>query len=181
MDFFISDLHLGGRERLLYDGAPFPSPAEMADALVRNWNAAVGEDDRVFVLGDVADVRNEENAELLRSLKGHKTLVMGNNDGRGDAGSERWFLEAGFERVYPHPIVVKGFFILSHEPLFLGPAAPFSNIFGHVHAHPAIATETAQTFCACACRHNYTPVRYYQWDATRTDDMPSPLGFAEPS
>lgn len=177
MDFFTADLHLGGETPIRFDGAPFKTPAEMAEAIVRNWNTVVGENDRVFVLGDAADVRDDDTAALLRILRGHKILVMGNHDGRGDRAAEEWFRAAGFERVYDHPIVAKRFFVLSHEPIFMNSSMPFYNIFGHVHGHPAIVTQGPQTFCACACRHGFAPVRCAAWEDYRAEDCVDLLGF----
>lgn len=48
--------------------------------LVERWNAAVGDDDEVWVLGDVAMGRIDDSLEYVRELKGRKILVAGNHD-----------------------------------------------------------------------------------------------------
>jgi calcineurin-like phosphoesterase family protein len=56
----------------------------MDAALMANWNAAVGPEDEVWHLGDVA--RNpSEVAGLLARLNGTKHLIRGNNDPPGTA------------------------------------------------------------------------------------------------
>lgn len=156
--FFTSDTHFGHKAIIGYDEAPFGSIEEYDEALIERWNSVVGENDIVYHLGDFCFGNHAET--YLRRLNGHKVLVMGNHDQK----SIDYYRNAGFEKVYDHPIILRNFFILSHEPLFIAPSMPYMNIFGHVHIHPAVQTKSPNTLCVCACRHGYTPIRVEEWE-----------------
>jgi calcineurin-like phosphoesterase family protein len=79
--FFTSDTHFGHAGTLGLFGRPFASVAAMDDALVARWNAVVGADDEVWLLGDFAlGPGLKRAAALLDALAGRKHLVAGNND-----------------------------------------------------------------------------------------------------
>lgn len=154
-NFFISDTHFGHKNVLAYDNAPFASIEEYDEAIIKRWNEVVGNDDIVYHLGDFSLTSNiEKLTGWINRLNGRKRLVMGNHDNR----KVQFYYEAGFERVYDHPVILRGFFILSHEPMYMTPDMPYYNIYGHVHNHPAFHTETDNTMCVCACRHDYYPI-----------------------
>lgn len=52
----------------------------MNEALLANWADTVGEDDEIWVLGDVAVGRIAETPPPIASLPGRKHLVPGNHD-----------------------------------------------------------------------------------------------------
>ena len=79
MTFFTSDLHLGHRNIIRLCGRPFASLEEMDETLVSRWNRKVGQDDNVFVVGDLF-FRAEDPEGLLKRLNGRKTLILGNHD-----------------------------------------------------------------------------------------------------
>lgn len=87
--FFTSDTHWGDHRVLNIGRRPFGSVAEMDEALVANWNAAVGVGDEVWHLGDVAR-RAGDVAALLARLNGVKHLVRGNNDPPGTLAAQGW-------------------------------------------------------------------------------------------
>jgi calcineurin-like phosphoesterase family protein len=75
--------------------------------LIRRWNATVGPDDEVWVLGDVAKDRLDWGLSLVGALHGHKVLVAGNHDRchpLHGAAATRWlprYLAAGFRTITP--------------------------------------------------------------------------------
>lgn len=77
--FFTSDTHFGDHRVLNLYPRPFATVAEMDAELVRRWNAAVGLQDEVWHLGDVARIARRAG-EVLAQLNGVKHLVVGNND-----------------------------------------------------------------------------------------------------
>lgn len=159
--YFISDLHFGHNNIIKYCSRPFVDATEMDATLIANWNAVVGPDDVVWVLGDVSlSSKRDYIAELVGQLNGHKKLVLGNHDRLKVAQ----YYAMGFEFVSPYPVILKDFFILSHAPLFVNSNTPFFNIYGHVHNLEAYQTQTEHSFCCCVERHNYAPVRLPVFD-----------------
>ena len=51
--FFTGDLHFGHENVIAFDDRPFKSVEEMDAELIKRWNAKVGKDDFVYVLGDM--------------------------------------------------------------------------------------------------------------------------------
>ncbi len=81
-NFYISDLHLNHRNVLKFDERPFDSLDEMHNVIEANWNNVVTNEDYVYILGDVAWIKNDDIIGLLARLKGHKILIKGNHDDR---------------------------------------------------------------------------------------------------
>ena len=53
----------------------------MNEAIVKNWNDTVSDDDIVYLLGDVAMGSDlQANLRLINRLKGQKYLAYGNHD-----------------------------------------------------------------------------------------------------
>ncbi|WP_409345708.1 phosphoesterase [Paenibacillus sp. MBLB4367] len=128
--YLISDHHFGHKNIIDFESRPFGNVEEMTEAMIENWNAAVGKEDKVFHLGDFSFLNKEKTSAIVSRLNGYKTLIMGNHD-RGRPRS--WWLEAGFDEVSEHPIVYGGFFFLSHEPMYMNKHMPYVNVHGHIH------------------------------------------------
>lgn len=88
MRFFTADLHFGHENIISYCDRPFASVEEMNAGITARWNATVGDDDEVWVLGDVAMGRIDDSLRWIERLRGHKVLVTGNHD-RCWAGRKR--------------------------------------------------------------------------------------------
>ncbi|GJE83336.1 calcineurin-like phosphoesterase family protein [Methylorubrum thiocyanatum] len=89
--FFTSDTHFGDPRILRIDRRPFPDLPSHDAALVAAWNAVVGPDDTVWHLGDFAlGPPPECVAALLGDLRGHKHLIVGNNDGPATLAAPGW-------------------------------------------------------------------------------------------
>lgn len=156
--YMIADLHFGGTNIIRYENRPFSSKEEMEQVLIDNWNSIVEEEDTVYVLGDFSTGQSEEqDASILKRLKGRKILVMGNHDTH--RSPEKW-RQLGFAECSPWPIVLKEFFMLSHEPMYLNRNMPYANIYGHVHGNVSYQTVTEQSACVSVERINYTPVDF---------------------
>jgi len=121
---FSADLHLGHANIVTYCARPFADSVEMDRYLLETWNEAVGADDEVWVLGDLALGRIDESLALASRLQGTKVLVPGNHD-RCWAGQakltrrQEWlarYAEAGFEVVEgPVSLTVGGEAVLAHH------------------------------------------------------------------
>lgn len=159
-DFIIADTHFESESLLRMENRPFKSVSEMNEAMIINWNKVVCKDDRVFHLGDFADLSTEDKKRevsgIIERLNGHIVLILGNHD--------RDFIDfyRGFEEIeiYEFPIVYKEFWVLSHEPMYVSENMPYANIFGHVHNSPMYKTVSSRSFCACVERIGYKPISF---------------------
>lgn len=154
MIYFIADTHFSEENIILYENRPFDNVDEMDKKLLYHWNDIVNEDDVIYVLGDFG--ADGQEAFFLKQLKGKKFLVKGNHDLK----TNQYYRDAGFEEVYDHPIIIKNFWILSHEPLYVNSNMPYANLFGHVHNSPIIKTYSRQHYCVSVERINYTPISF---------------------
>ncbi len=128
MIYYIADLHFGHKNVLRHDNRPFDDVAAMNETLIRNWNSRVAADDTVYVLGDA--FWKGSGVEIFRRLNGHKRLIRGNHDYRGE-------LLSLWESVEPYAEIDDGGtrVVLCHYPI------PFYNrqhrgavmLYGHVH------------------------------------------------
>ena len=78
--YFISDLHFGHKNILTYDNRPFKTIEEHDNALVKNWNNTISNDDEVYILGDISWHNATKTIEIVKSLNGIKHLIVGNHD-----------------------------------------------------------------------------------------------------
>lgn len=79
--FFSSDTHFGHSNIIQHSHRPFPSVLSMDEALIKNWNQKVSNQDTIFFLGDFAYRSSEEKAnDILSQLHGKKILIYGNHD-----------------------------------------------------------------------------------------------------
>ena len=157
-DYFIADTHFGGENIRRYENRPFASAEEMDEAFIANWNQTVNSEDTVYVLGDFSDYgKPEKDAEILQRLKGRKILVMGNHDRHRTPQEWR---DLGFEECFSMPVLYEGFFLLSHEPLYINVNMPYANFYGHVHANPSYKDASKQSVCVSVERIDYTPVEF---------------------
>lgn len=110
MRWFTSDHHFGHARIIELCDRPFTDVDEMNATMVERWNARVGADDTVYVLGDFAMGRIADTLPLVSKLTGRKILIPGNHD-RCWAGEKRahrrqeWtarYLAAGFDNIYTH-------------------------------------------------------------------------------
>ena len=153
--FVTSDTHFNHKNIIEYCNRPFSSVEEMNEALIKNWNSVVSEDDTVFFLGDFCLGNKDEVIKFGTQLKGNKILVMGNHD-RVTASA---FTEAGFKTIYKKPTIIRfdEFDIsieFSHAPQY-HEGYQYPNIYGHVHDK---TVNDAKHYCACVEANNYKPV-----------------------
>ena len=79
--WFTSDLHLGHLTIIKYCNRPFRNARDMDEALIKNWNAVVKEEDTVYHLGDLA-MNNDYDytVSLVARLNGEIHHIEGNHD-----------------------------------------------------------------------------------------------------
>ena len=155
-DFFIADTHFGDSNIIRYENRPFTTVKEMDRILIEKWNSTVTAKDTVYVLGDFSlYCDSHKDKELISSLNGNKVLILGNHDTHRTAKEWR---ELGFWECSPWPIVYNGFFLLSHEPLYINSNMPYANIYGHVHGNVSYKDASEQSVCISVERINYQPI-----------------------
>jgi len=152
--FFIADTHFGADDIRRYENRPFETVEQMDAALTERWNSTVSEEDEIFVLGDFGAEGHE--TEVLKKLHGRKYLVKGNHD----VAQNEVYRQAGFAEVYDMPVLYKGFWLLSHDALYVNRNMPYANLFGHVHNTPIVRDYSSQHFCVSAERIDYTPIPF---------------------
>ena len=169
--FFTSDTHFNHKNIIRYCNRPWNSGKdvngqlivsddnvnEMNEAIISSWNKVVPPNALVWHLGDFALGDRSKIPEIVARLNGRINLVLGNHDHK----DVKRFLNAGFNRVYDHPVLINKFVILTHEPLeFLNVNCPFFQIFGHVHDSEHYQTWSKTGACVCVERHDYAPVSW---------------------
>jgi calcineurin-like phosphoesterase family protein len=130
--FFTSDTHFGHAGALSLYRRPFASVAEMNEAMVARWNAAVGPADEIWHLGDFSLHQPPETiAETLARLNGTKHLVFGNNDPPETTGLGHWASVAPYAELTLDGILL----VLCHYPFrsWRGMAKGSVNLHGHSH------------------------------------------------
>ena len=62
--------------------------------------------------------------------------------------------------MYDLPVILEGFWILSHDLLYVNTNMPYANIFGHVHNSPIIKDYSRQHYCVSVERIDYRPISF---------------------
>lgn len=164
MIYLTSDLHLGHQREFLYKPRGFSSIEEHDAAIVERWNSTVGEDDEVYVLGDLMLNNNERGMELLGQLKGKIHVVRGNHD--SDARIELYKSSPNVVEICEGKFLKynKYHFYLTHFPCLSANLEAESlkqctlNLSGHTHSRSKFFEDRPYVYnCACDA-HDCTPV-----------------------
>ena len=139
--FFMSDPHYDHANILTFldkEGnktRPFNSLEEMQETMVRNHNAVVGPEDKVYMLGDI--VMKKNSIRFLERLNGRKTLIAGNHDIFNTKEYLKVFDNVRGYKMYPNYGI-----IMSHIPVHpaqLEYRFKF-NVHGHLHTNHVMRT-----------------------------------------
>lgn len=146
--FFTSDLHLGHQKVLKFQDDEgnltrnFTTIEEHDACICDNWVSLVENEDKIFVLGDVAFTL--DGLELLRKLPGRKYLIRGNHD----IFSLRDYSYV-FEDIYGlyyYKGRGKTKLWLSHAPIHPQELRGRCNVHGHLH-HKIVPNATYLNVC----------------------------------
>lgn len=134
-NYFISDLHFGHKSVLSFDNRPFTNIEEHDQTLINNWNATVGMDDDVYVLGDISWYNATKTIDIFNQLNGSVHLIKGNHDGRLLRNRE---LQQRFCEITDYKelsLPEKKGLVLSHYPIpcFKNHYHGWYHFYGHVH------------------------------------------------
>lgn len=125
---FISDLHLGHKSIITFEGIYRNNPKTLEEHdqwIVDQWNSSVDKHDVVIVLGDICF--DKTKLPLFKKMKGSKHLLLGNHD--------KWSLNTYmpyFDKIVGYTNF-KGVAWLSHAPIHPGSLRGKFNIHGHTH------------------------------------------------
>lgn len=150
---------------LNFDGSkvrPWDDAEKMTEEMIEWYNELVDDQDRVYILGDVAFTAAHMRSTVSR-LKGRKVLVPGNHD---PVKMRKYFDLFDDVRGY----VVKKGFIMSHIPIHEQSLSRWQlNIHGHLHNNQVGADRydnglendrlhDKRYYCACVERTNFRPI-----------------------
>jgi len=137
--YFSSDLHLGHDRLFIYGERGFATIQEMNEAIIRNFNSIVDDDDDLYLLGDCVLGDLETGLAMLKQLRGRVHIILGNHDtDKRVAAYEQ--MENVVEVVLAKKIKYRKYhFYLSHYPTMTGNLEAESlhqvaiNLYGHTH------------------------------------------------
>lgn len=136
--YFTSDLHFGHNREFVYKPRGFNSIEEHDEALIKNWNEMITDEDEVYILGDLMLGDNAHGIECLNRLAGKKHYIIGNHDTarRIELYAQNGIICDG----YASYLKYNGYHLyLSHYPTMTGNLEKESlkqctcNLFGHTH------------------------------------------------
>lgn len=130
MKFYISDLHIGHKNILKFDGRPFWDLDDQNAEIIKRWNLAITNKDEVYILGDFA-WKNDMGLEVIKQLKGVKYLISGNHDKLNNALRNEFAWVENYAEIKDNGRDV----ILCHYPIAHWRNADYGTIhlYGHIH------------------------------------------------
>lgn len=78
--WFTSDLHFGHNREFLFKPRGFTNIKDMNETVLENFNSVVGENDEVYILGDLTLGDLDAAKPYLEKLKGKIHVIRGNHD-----------------------------------------------------------------------------------------------------
>lgn len=131
--FYIADWHYNHANAIAFDNRPFTSVEEMNESLIQRWNNVVGDEDTVYILGDMFWCKQEEAMPVLDKLKGKKILIKGNHDKCNNTDFAK-----KFEKITEYMEIKDGDrnIVLCHYPIpcFKNHFYGWYHLYGHVHS-----------------------------------------------
>lgn len=167
--YITSDLHLGHNQPFVYEPRGFSSIEEHDAAIIENINKVVGENDILYILGDLMLNDNENGINHLKQINCRNIfIVRGNHD-----TNSRLELYAALPNftVLGHAELIKHKkwnFMLSHYPMATSnlddEKKPFCRVWnccGHSHTNEKFDKLTNSIHCELDAWNNY-PVEIEQ-------------------
>lgn len=139
---------------------PWDDAEKMTEEMIQWYNELVGQDDRVYILGDVAFTPTHMKSTVGR-LNGRKCLIPGNHE---PTKMRKYFDLFDDVRGY----VQRQGFIMSHIPIHPNSLSRWKlNIHGHLHSNEVrersneldehFGEPDLRYYCACVERTNFRP------------------------
>lgn len=161
--FLTSDLHFGHDRGFLYEPRGFDNIGDHDETVIQNWNSIVGEDDDVYILGDLMLNDNAHGIECIKRLNGHLHIIYGNHDTDArkkiydelDAEIIGWATMLKYKKYH---------FYLSHYITLTGNLEAESlhqcaiNLYGHTHQQTNFYQDNPFNYHVGLDSHNNTPI-----------------------
>jgi calcineurin-like phosphoesterase family protein len=156
-----SDTHFCHDKEFVWQARGFNNVDEMNKTIVKNWNAAVGPEDTVYILGDcMMGMDYSSGINYLSQLNGLKYIAYGNHD--TDTRLEKYrqsglFMDVAFGYRLKY---VDCMFILTHYPQYvanMGEEKPLWNLHGHTHSKEKFS-DIFHAYNVALDAHNNIPV-----------------------
>lgn len=145
--WFTSDMHFGHNQEFIWKARGFSSIEEHDEAIIRNWNETVSQEDKVYILGDLMLGNNTHGMDCIKQLNGEKYIIIGNHD-----TDTRVKLYPEIGNILGYASMVK--FGKQHIYLSHYPTLTSNNEVGRsLHA---------KTICLCG--HTHTTDKWADWD-----------------
>jgi len=137
MIYFTSDTHYGHANVIDFCNRPFKNVDRMDNALVRNYNEIINDDDIVYFIGDFTIKGSQHKGyieNVIKKLKGNKYLIIGNHDKLKPFD----YVDMGFHSVHTSLIIdtTLGKLFLNHDPCiycYIDNILNIPLICGHMH------------------------------------------------
>lgn len=183
--FFTSDLHFNHDREFVWGPRGFKSCKEMNETQIANWNAVVGKNDRVFVLGDFFLGKDKDFVwDTLDKLNGEIIVVLGNHD-----------TPAKIAIYETHPKIIaivdaiRGFYknrkylgchyITYTAGLEQDPRHAVFDLFGHTHSKEKFLEDRPTNYNVATDAHNNTPVSIDDIDNDITEKIKECIAFLQ--
>lgn len=169
MIWLTSDWHFGHDRKFIYEPRGFSSVEEMNEAIIKNHNNIVKDDDIIYCLGDCMLNDNEKGIECIKKLKGKKKIILGNH-----CTNTRIELYKNLPNTevigYADRLDYNGYhFYLSHYPTLTSNLdggrslkQRILNLFGHTHSKDKFYQDNPTMYNVALDAHNNTPVSIEQ-------------------
>ena len=161
--WFTSDLHLGHDKEFIWKARGFNSVGEMNETIIKNLQETVGENDYLYILGDLCLCPSEEAKYWLAQIPGKVHVIVGNHDTDSRLGL---YDDFGFTWCFANRMRYKKYhFFLSHYPtLTANPGEDkltlaHINLFGHTHDISCWRPENKFAYNVGMDAHNCYPCR----------------------
>lgn len=163
--FVTSDLHFNHDRQFIWQARGYSSVYEMNQEQIKKWNSVVGDDDDVYVLGDLMLGDNSAGLSCIRQLRGRIHIVLGNHDTEVREELYRTKLYNVVEVAQAIKIKYnRHHFYMSHYPALTGNLEKESlkqmtlNLFGHTHQTTNFHEDRPYMYHVGVDSHNGYPV-----------------------
>lgn len=155
--WLISDTHFNHNRDFIFKPRGFATIDEMNEAIIQRWNEKVTDDDIVYHLGDVIMGELDSGIKIIKRLKGHIRLAIGNHDTDNRIEAFKPFFD---DIQFGYRIVKKKkTFLLSHYPQLTGnyDNSQTYSIHGHTHSFDLFDENNLMYNVSCEAQ-NCTPI-----------------------